>query len=189
MKALAVIIALAVLVGGTYYFFFRDAEAPGVVVEEQNIFASAALGVGFEYPDGYFVVERDVSTPQRSHHFVMLLEDTPHNRAVVAGEAPETEGPVAISLDVFDNVEDATLEQWVRGNGNSNFKLSPDDALTETSVGGVSALSYKWDGLYAADAVAVAHEGRIYLFSVTWIDGASHMRADFAEVLQTVQFE
>lgn len=188
MKVLAGIIALLVIAGGVYYFYSHEAEAP-VVVEEQNIYASAALGVGFAYPDGYFVVERDASTPQRTHHFVMLLEDTPHNRAIVAGEAPETEGPVAISMDVFDNVEDATLEQWVRGNSNSNFKLSPDDKLTETSLGGVSALAYTWDGLYAADAVVVAHEGRIYLFSVTWIDAASPMRSDFTDVLKTVQFE
>jgi len=74
------------------------------------------------------------------------------------------EAPPAISMSVFSNVEGLSLEQWIKGDNRSNFKLSQDGVLASTTVGGEPALAYTHSGLYETDAVVVSRRGKLFLF-------------------------
>jgi hypothetical protein len=197
MNSQATIIAASVLalilIGAGVVYVFSDEEAgngtptPNVTTEELD-YSSAAYGLAFSYPAKYFVTEYDSGTPQRSRHSIVLLEDTPFTRDLVAGKVPGTEAPPGITVDIFDNALDRTaLRAWVEGNANSNFKLSIDGKLASTSIHGKEALSYTWDGLYRGDSVVVAHKSNIIMFSVTYHSPDDEVRDDFENVLSSVE--
>lgn len=142
---------------------------------------SSEDGVSFMYPDTYELSSRTEGTAERQWDILLLLP---------AGYVPPQggEGPPAISLGVYPNPEGLGLEQWVRGDNRSNFKLSSDQKLTPTTVGGLPAVAYAHSGLYEADAVAVAVGSKIFLFEAGWQTPSDATRADFQPLLKTVQF-
>jgi hypothetical protein len=64
----------------------------------------------------------------------------------------------------------------------SNFQLSPDGVLTETSLAGEEALAYGWDGLYRGNSIALSRGENVYVLSVTYLETSDQIRADFAGV-------
>lgn len=138
-------------------------------------------GLSFMYPSTYELSSRTEGNGERQWDVLVLLP---------AGyQAPQGgEGPPAIVVGVYPNPEALGLEQWVRGDNRSNFKLSSDEGLTPTSVGGKPALAYRHSGLYETDAVAVAAGDTVFVFSAGWLDTSDAIRSDFQNLLKTVQF-
>jgi len=159
------------------------------IPDEWHTYASAELGVTFRYPGRYFHVD----THERAasgHQAVALIEDTPENRDVVAGRVRTArEGPPSITLGVFaGGPEPVDLAGWIRGNKDSHYALALDAAPRPATVAGQPALTYRWDGLYAGESVAVARAGRIYLWSVTYLDAADAILRDFRDIIGTFSF-
>lgn len=142
---------------------------------------SSEDGVSFMYPATYELSSRTEGSAERRWDILLLLP---------AGYVPPQggEGPPAISVGVFANPEGLGLEQWVRGDSRSNFKLSSDAALAPATVGGMPAVAYAHSGLYEADAVAVAASGKIFLFEAGWHTPSDAIRTDFQSLIKTVQF-
>lgn len=174
-----VIALIAVAAAG--FLFWRT----GYVPDQSGIPAgmlqySSEDGVSFLYPDSYELSSRTEGNGERLWDILVLL---PKEYVLPAN----SEGPPVISMSVFQS-DGAAVETWVRGNARSNFKLSADDTLTGTMVGGEPALAYRYSGLYEADAVAVAHRGKIFLFEVGWLTPEDKIVEDFQNLLDTVEF-
>ncbi len=104
--------------------------------------------------------------------------------------APEAgEGPPTISVASYNNAEGLPLEQFVLSEPRTNWDLIVDERATRpTTAGGEPAIWYHYSGLYEVDSVAVAHGDRVYVFSGDWLDPKDQIRADFNNLIKTVQF-
>lgn len=154
-----------------------------------KIYENQALGVRFEYPGRYFVIEHDQSTGARYRYAIILMEDTAENRALAAGVSTEPrEGPPTISFDLYqNNLDNQALETWIRSSNDSNFKLSPDGVLTSTTVAGLPALGYRWSGLYEGESTAFVYGDYIGVVSVTWLEPGDQIVTDFRGVLLSLE--
>ncbi|MDP1624940.1 MAG: hypothetical protein Q8L64_04180 [bacterium] len=138
--------------------------------------------VGFKYPDTYTLTETDLSTPQRNRISLALIE-----KGYVPPEMGE--GPTAITVDIFRNVQNEryTAEEWIKGNSASNYKLGPGE-LTARTVNNHQAYEYRWSGLYEGKSVVVATDDFVYMFSVTFNSPDDITMSDFESVLSTARF-
>jgi hypothetical protein len=132
---------------------------------------SAHVGVMFDYPTKYVAT----STHVGEGHVIVLLP-----QGYVAPEAGE--GPATITVQQFSNAEGLPLATFVRNEPMTNFGLSSGET-TDLVVDGQLALGYSYSGLYENDAVAVAANGSVYVFSA-----ADDTRAELPALLQTVKF-
>lgn len=181
------LIALALLL--VLVFFVNRVRAPEISPTERTY---TGHGISFVYPDTYTLREYDVDTTQRYHYSIVLVENSQTNRDLLDGKIVG-EGPTAITIDVFqNNLDTESLNGFVVGNNNSNFKLS-DGTYKQTTAtrARVPALSYTWDGLYRGDSVVFAHESKdnILMASVTYLTPNDQIRADFKKVLASLTLE
>src|SRR3989344_2692375 len=149
------------------------------------LYRNPTYSISFQYPDRYELREREAGTQERYHYSITLIDKE------AFPEIPQNgEGPPAITVDIFQNNLDTLLiEQWVHGTNDSNFKLSPDDALTSTTVAGVPALSYTWDGLYLGRSVVLSHKDNIVVLSVQWLTEEDAIIEDSAKVLASLKLD
>ena len=133
------------------------------------------------YASIYNLETRDDAFDGKETHVLTLID--------ASTTVPDmSEGPTAISIIEIPITATTSLANWVRDNSISNFYLSPDKVFSSTSVGGAEALAYRYSGLYEVDAVAVAHNGKIYLFAVSWMNASDRIRSDFKNLLSSVTF-
>lgn len=187
-KAFAYALVVAVVATGIYVLFSRYVvsrlDGTGGVSAPQGQLQqySSEDGYSFMYPSTYELSSRTEGTAERQWDVLLLLP---------AGYVPPQggEGPPTISVGVFPNPEGLPLEAWVRGDARSNWKMIVDErASRPATVGGEPAVWYHYSGLYEVDSVAVAHGGKILLFSGDWLNPSDQIRADFNALLNTVQF-
>lgn len=152
-------------------------------------FSSEKLAFSFSYPEKYFLTEEEVNVPQRYHARLMIIEDNEGNRALLDGSGPAGELPSAIMVDIYQNdLDKQTAEQWVKNTSDSNFKLGTGNLAT-TTIGGLAGVIYNWSGLYEADAVVLANEKYVYMFTGTYIAREDTIRGDFAALVSSARFE
>lgn len=181
-KSIIVTIVLVIVSVGLSYVIPPNKEL------SQKTYTSRAYGISFSYPAKYFTYELDSGTGERIEHMIILIEDTPENRSLIAGERPGTEGPPVLMVGVYQNNLDMyTTESFVRNTNFSNFKLS-DGVLVDTLVGGEAGLQYHSSGLYEHENVVVAQPGFVYMFSASFNSSNDQILADFREVLDSVIF-
>ena len=139
------LIAIVVLGVGVFLFYSQ---------ETLSQYSSEAYGVSFEYPDTYVLEEREVGSGERLRHSITLV-----SKSDAAEERANSEGPTAITVDIFqNNLDQDPVADWILKNSFSNFKLSVDGVLTPETVDGAPAFSYTWDGLYRGDSVVFPHK-------------------------------
>lgn len=165
------------------------AEAPATEVPQEEVamvpYNVLELGVSFEYPDTYTLQSHEVGNDERNWQAVTLIDTEALQSAIENGAS---EGPPAITVSVFDNIENYTAEEWIKGISFSNYKLSFDGALASTTVGSIDGLAYRYSGLFEVDTVVLAHNGKIYMFTADWLTAEDTLRLDFGRVLDTVVF-
>ena len=119
---------------------------------------------------------------ERQWHVLVLLPD---------GYVPPQggEGPATIVIQHVPNPEGTSLEDWVKGDSRSNYKLAAEGAALEpVTVGGQVGVRYQHSGLYETDAVVVARGNDIFLFSASWLTPQDATRAELQQLLSTVEF-
>jgi hypothetical protein len=188
-KITTIMVLLGIVVGLT--LFSRSKNNDSIDNPEILSYSSPTLGVSFQYPKDYYLEEKNTGTPQRNRTTVILYEDTLENKEVREGTAPPREGPVAITLDFFQNAvnESYTPENWVRGTNNSNFKLSPDSIITETSVDDKEAVAYRWSGLYEGQSVVFVHRNHVVMASVTYLTPEDEIISVFNDLMKSLSLE
>jgi predicted Zn-dependent protease len=144
-------------------------------------YSSDENGISFNYPSGYTLEERKQTFEGEGMAVITIMESD-----FVIPEMGE--GPPSIAIIIVPNTDNLSLEAWIKQKSISNYQLS-DEKLSSTTVAGKPAIAYTHSGLYETDAIAVEHEGKIYLMSAGWHDAASATRTDFQNLLKTVQFK
>ncbi|MBY0472887.1 hypothetical protein K2Q00_01200 [Patescibacteria group bacterium] len=145
-------------------------------------YTSQEVGLEFLYPKTYTLTVRHDSYASAEIHVLTLI-----NASTTVPDM--SEGPTAISVIEIPVSGSPDLEQWVRNATISNFNLSPDKTFTPKNIDGEDGVAYRFSGLYESDAVAVEHDGKIFLFAVSWMDQNDPMRHDFQELLDSVEFK
>lgn len=176
------VVATGVYVLSSRYVVSRPNGTGGVSAPQDTMQRySSEDGYSFMYPTTYELSSRTEGTAERQWDVLVLLPKgyTPPQNG---------EGPATISVGVFPNPEGLSLEQWVRGDNRSNFKLSADQKLKPVTLAGQSAVHYTYDGLYRSDAVAAAHDGKIVVFTSQWMGESDETRDNFTLLLNTVEF-
>ncbi|MBP9817040.1 MAG: hypothetical protein KBD05_03370 [Candidatus Pacebacteria bacterium] len=158
------LVGLVLIILGIFMYF--EQEAPDYTNDVYNF--------SFSYPDGYVITESTVGT---DHYAIRLVKE---EDAV----PPENgEGPTGITIDIYTN-NALSLSEWVTTAALSNFALG-DKTSTPTSVSGVSAVQYRWSGLYEGETTAVLHKGNVIAVSVMRINPEDHTEA-YKEVLSSL---
>lgn len=187
-KKLSIVVGVLIVLFLAYYAFSLyivskldgtgGVSAPAETMQQY----SSEDGVSFMYPDSYRLTSETHTVGSFTWDSLVLVD-----KSYVA--PTNGEGPTAISMSVFDNAEGLPLEQWIKNEPRSNYKLSKDGTFTKGTIGGEPSLAYQYSGLYENDAVAVAHKGKIFVFSDSWMQTVDPIRQDFNKVLSSVQFK
>ena len=185
-KIVLYIILIACL--GALAFLFRSDKASPINNADIKSYSNPVAGLSFTYPKKYYLEEKEVGNAERSHYVIILTEDTEENRLVREGKSPGRDGPIAITVDIYqNNLDKQTIAGWIKNTSESNYKLS-DGILASTTVAGREAFSYSFDGLYLADSVVASFKDSIISFTVTYINRNDQIRNDFQSVLQSLKF-
>lgn len=189
LRSLILIVLAIVIVGaGAYAFFAKKALSPtddlsADLTNADVRYASTEHNIYFMYPKGYVLTEQEVGNGEREHHMTMLVRKGDE----VAPEGGE--GPVAITVDIYDNSSDKlSVMDWMKNTNQSNFKLGPGTYDTE-QVAGETAYSYTWSGLYEGRTTVLAHGTDIVAISVTYMDPSDGILVAYGDVVASFRFD
>ncbi len=183
-----IILLVIVLIGG--YFVFSGDKGVENLPESSNttIHSDSEFGFEFSYrtgPDGYVLEEvrpTDLGTNFIKALILFRTEDT-EREMPVGGE-----GPPVMAVAVFDNPERQSPQVWADTNVQySTINLKIGD-VSETTVGGASAIRYMADGLYVSENLIVANGEHIYIITGQFLDQDSDIRRDFSPLVQSIRF-
>ncbi len=154
-------------------------------------FRNEEFGIGFSYrekPDGYTLIE----LPQaRGDGSELLAAYTIVNTEAYASFATTTEpreGPPAIVIQVYENPMNQLVEEWLEANSAlANYHLKSSSVRKE-EIGGAPAVRYSFDGLYQNEAIVVAHQGFIFVFSGAFDSFEDPIRQDFLSLVSALTF-
>lgn len=178
---------IAVLAVGAWLLLsMASPEIPEAPVEGQPVveaYSSEAYGIAFEYPAEYVLTESEQGNGERAHYAIVLVE--PQDV-----EVPENgEGPTAITVNIYqNNLDDLSLMEWVTGSSFSNYKLGPMTHAS-TSVDGVEAVQYSWDGLYTGETTAFLYEGNVIAVSVTYFTPTDAKVVAYRALLGSIELQ
>ncbi len=152
-----------------------------------KIYTNSDYGISFEYPDSYVIEEHSGAT-MNPPRFDIVLMNAKDYADLKAATVPR-EGPLAITISIFPiGARDQSLNDWIKTSDVSNWKLS-NGAFASTTVAGLEALYYSWDGLYRGDTLAFASEDVVYTGSVTSLSPEDPIRHDFDHLMQTLRVD
>lgn len=161
-----------------------------VSTETEKTYNNSHYGISFNYSSKYLLTEREVGNVERSHYQILLLEDTKFVRDLLAGKIEGTEAPPGVAINVFqNNLDKQSITNFVKKSANSNFKLSPDGALSSTTIAGTEGLVYSWDGLYRADATVFAHKDNIIMISGEYNTLEDETRIIYTQLISSLKLE
>jgi hypothetical protein len=181
-----ILLVLCIAGGALWFLLGGRIPTPITVGNQESPYHFDDAGIAFDYPRNYTFESYPLEDETESWSSLMLVRTAEKEAAEANGAS---EGPVAIVIGIFPNSGNISLEDWIKNNSHSNFHLSADQKLDSVTIGGMPGLAYTHSGLFENDTVAVAHSGSIYLFEVSWADASDTIRADFQNLLKTVQFK
>ncbi len=138
------------------------------------------LGLSFNYPDTYNLIEEDAGSNQRKNTRLTLMDKgfTPP----IGGEGPKT-----INIDIYqNNIDKQTPENWIKNNSNSNYKLG-DGVIKQTTIDGKPALEYSWSGLYNGVTIVFEHNENIVAVSGTYLEVGDRIVKDYKNLLASIK--
>jgi hypothetical protein len=193
MKKALLILLAALIVIGAFYLAGKTKEPARVpaVKEIPSVkeYSSDQFKISFKYPAYYFLEEEDVDVSHRLHHRITLTEDTQENKAIREGSLVGGEGPISITIDIYqNNLDKQSAEYFIKNTSESNYKLGNGD-LASTTKGTLFGIEYAWSGLYEGKSMVVSKNSFIYMFSVTRLGQSDRILADFEGILQTAAIE
>ena len=193
-KNLLILVVVGILILGAVYVLGDKSAYPNPLTNTPEIngeptiqtYSSPEYKIAFDFSTKYLLLERDSGTPEIPIKSILIIEDTKQNRDIAEGKLGETgEGPTSITVDIFTNTKDSSVEDWVKEN---TGWMTGGNAKNPIDIDGKSGLVYHWDGLYAGKSAVVVSGNNIYVFSVTWITPEDQILQDFQTLLSTVKF-
>jgi hypothetical protein len=183
--AVAALLAMSAFIiwGDPGVYREEEGDAPAPVGEAKRLvyYKNAQFGFSFGYPEEYVLEEKgNVGDARRARYAFVLTEKS--------ATVPENgDGPTAITLDVFQNLEGYAPLEWVKGMSYSNWKLGDGKYIT-TTVGGRDAVEYRTTGIYEAMNYVFTDGDAMYMFSVTWLTPEDDITRDFTRVKASFAF-
>jgi hypothetical protein len=180
------IVGLLILGGAVLFFILPHQASPSQggtsATSTRGVYHGEQAGLEFRYADTYNLEERADAFEGKPIKVITLID-----KNVVIPDM--SEGPPTISVIVVPNPENLPLDQWIQTKSISNWYLSnPKAEMGASTVGDESGLGYVYDGLYQNTAIAVAHNGKIYLFSVGTLTAEDQIKKDFFNLIDSVKF-
>lgn len=181
------VLALVMLIGfyllGSLYVTKETEEKKQTIAS----YTSVPAALSFEYPKGYYVLEKQVGSETNPQTAIVLVEDTEENRNVVNNVTDEVrEWPTMITIDAYLNTKGLAPEVWAQQE--TTWKVS-DKVLRPAIIGVSPAVQYNWSGLYEGTSTIVTSGTHAYVISVTWMTADDQIRKDYSALLQTLSFE
>lgn len=186
-KPLAIAIALILITAAGAYWYFNSQKTPSMTMGTENMvdFANETYGISFFYPTSYFMTEKETGTTAKTQHSIVLVKDTPDNRAIMNGTATvASEGPTAITIDIYQNTGKLAVRDWITHD--TNWTVATKSA-TDATVAGLPAVTYSWSGLYEGKSYVVVKGDKVYVLSVTWLTPEDQIIKDFDMVLSSMK--
>ena len=191
MKTLNWIIlgALALIIIGVAFYFLHPQSSlngnPSVVQDTRTLktYYDPRYGIAFNFPDSYTVQEHDSSEGVKLHSINII------DKTALANTPKDGEGPPSISINIFDNPSKLATEKWITTTGASNYNISQNAKLATSTVAGIPALAYGWDGLYHGTSLVFPDNGKMYMMSVLYNSPADQIFKDFAGIVASIQFD
>lgn len=160
-------------------------------VPEMSEYRNDAYGLTFSYQTGsagYVLEERTPGSNTTPLLTTITLTTQGDHERMQMSPPIGGEGPAVIAINVFANNDRQFPLAWAMEYpeySSYNLKTSPDEEIV---VGGANALAYTADGLYPARQVIAAHGSYIYVLTGQYLDPESALRADFDNLVASVQF-
>ncbi len=152
---------------------------------------NAEIGIEFPFrkgPNGYVVTTEEAemnTSPDFVLGYQFMLES---DVLEMSNTTTPREGPPVIALRVYKNSAKLWPAVWVtRHPLESNIELAMTDPV-ETAVGGAKAIKYTVDGLYATNTYVVTNGDFVFIFTGSYIDDSSPMKADLETMIQNTMF-
>lgn len=156
-------------------------EQGGVTTQK---YRNADMGLSFEYrvePDGYTLIE------QKEYNSLALMPTETYE--FILGMSGGTEWPPGISITIHENTDNLFPATWTKTHTReSNYDPAWSWSLREVTVGGVPAVIYERDGLYAATVVVVSNNFKIYVIDGSYYSPEDEIRKDFEKFLESLLF-
>jgi hypothetical protein len=150
-------------------------------------FTSDMYGLSFDFPETFFITEKETGSAMSPIHSIILAPDTQENRDLFAGKLSDgREGSPTVTIDIYQNTENLTPQQWVEQRSNWLLK---DRNPRMVTVAGEQALAYQWTGLYEGQSYIVSKNGRLYVFSASWLGENDETIPAFNTVTLSARFE
>jgi hypothetical protein len=148
----------------------------------------ATIGeVSFAYPSHYGVYEKVNSPYTKALNTVVWYENTIPNQNFFAGKTPSpSEPPTALSLDIFANEKNSSPKEFLMSD--RPYMFGKGDGVSVT-INGKQGLVLDWDGLYRGKSVVFNHDGKLYIFSVTYNSPQDEMVRNFDLMMGSVSFK
>jgi hypothetical protein len=170
----------------------QDTTSTNKTVSTPGFYTSSVYDFSFSYPTKYILEEKETTTNKEKRHTLTLITATDRQLLSLSegGNIPNDAAPTSIAVDIFPGAAiSQTAEEWVKSNNNSNFKLSTDHKLSATTIVGVPAVTYSWDGLLASNSVVFVYKGNIIMISMSYITAQDIVWKDFASVIQSFKLK
>lgn len=160
--------------------------APTTVVAPTVV--ETEYGLTFSYPDGYDIREQE---PEEGETTSLVYQYTlqPTSDTAVASTTEAAEGLPVISVQIYTNPDGQSAAD--RGSAMTDF-LDGEIPLTEgepITVGDYEGISYRTDGLYAANVVWLSTDAYLYRLAGEFITEDDPIMADFQNILDSVELE
>jgi hypothetical protein len=161
-------VLIIIIIGGVYFLLPR--------MGNTATYESSTYNFSFEYPSDFEITERNLDINGEG---LLVLTLLPRDSSV----AENGEGPAAVSVIVTVNPTTTPLREVIE-----RLQFTGDGGqLTDTTLAGLPAVSYRTTGLYEADNVALSHNSRIYIISAAWISRDDPNLAAFKTIMETFE--
>ncbi|MEN9881229.1 MAG: hypothetical protein RLZZ308_412 [Candidatus Parcubacteria bacterium] len=142
--------------------------------------------VEFGQPSGYSLYQRPRIEGSKTLGAAVFYENTEANKMFfLGGKGIPQEAPTTITLDIYSNEKKVSLQELLKGD--TSYPLITE-TVKRVAIAGKDASYFEWDGLYRGRSVAIDHEGKTYIFSVTAMTQEDTILQAFDAMLATISF-
>lgn len=179
----------------TGYFFYRMQSSYNlrdVVKNEDGVkngissYQNYLYNFKFKYSTDLYLKERKVGTSNKPQLSIVMVEGTKENIDLIEGRSTDVrEGPVNITLDVYQNENELSPTEWARQDTNWNIGSKTTSSI---GVAGEPGVFYSWSGLYEGESIIITKGKFAYVFSVTWMGPEDKILRYFDGLLKSFSF-
>ena len=166
----------------TFYAPPQEETTPNTIGEvsaEATVpYVNDTYGFSLEYTDEYTPFE----APVEGAYIVTFVRNADVD-ALLANTGA-TEGPTAMTIEIFPNNHDLSAVEWINAESRSNLSFGTGE-YAELELNGTKGVTYAWEGLYQAGTIVFANNENIYMLTVTFNDIEEKIVADFNRMVST----